>query len=170
MTSNKSFYETPKQFVKFGSVDKQPHDVIKRKFSGLNVKHDQVTSLVTSDSINETVLVNKNKMQRKSSALSNELLLSDDGLEKVYKTFPTVCKFRGKGFETQDLKNLMRSYKEWAWMLNPGSAFPDFLIKCESLGKTDACKVYMNQLRDMERIDFQQRKHIVKTRKNVSFV
>jgi hypothetical protein len=33
------------------------------------------------------------------------------GIERIYETFPTVCRFRGAGHEADDLRRLMRCYK-----------------------------------------------------------
>jgi hypothetical protein len=146
-----------------GYVDheQQGKEVIKRKFNYIDKTYEG-----TSDDVR---LIKTKKLGKKSSALSIDMLLSDEGLVKVYKTFPTSCKFRGKGYENQDLRNLLTSYKEWAWMLNPGSAFPDFLNKCETLGRVESCRTFMNHLRELEKADFKQRIQKVKVVKNVSF-
>jgi hypothetical protein len=169
ITNSHKSSEVLKPHAEFTDTDKQRNEAIKRKFIDLNLNNAKKTTLLSSDSSEEPLLVIKKKIQRKSGALSIDMLLLDEGLTKVYKTFPTICKFRGKGYENQDLKNLIMSYKEWAWMLNPGSAFPDFLLKCESLGKTDACKALMFQLRQAENLDFKNRLCTIKIKKNVSF-
>ena len=33
------------------------------------------------------------------------------GIERIYETFPTICRFRGAGHEADDLRRLMRCYK-----------------------------------------------------------
>jgi hypothetical protein len=102
----------------------------------------------------DEIILKSNKKARKSPYLTSELLLSNDGLQKIYAEFPSTCKFRGKGYENDDLKKMLWLYKEWAFMLNPGSAFPDLLNKCESLGNTNEVKTLMLHMRQKERERF----------------
>jgi hypothetical protein len=139
MTSSQLFDKFPDIFV--------PN----AKFVNETKKRTKITEISKVD--NESILKSKKK-PRKSPYLTSELLLSEDGLQKVYEEFPTRLKFRGRGYETDDLKKMMSAYREWAWMLNPGSAFTDFLLKCESLGNTKEIKSLLEQLRDKEKARF----------------
>jgi hypothetical protein len=134
-----------------------------------NNKAEVVAAAVISKLLsNEVDIVysNKNKTKRKLS-LNAGILLSSDGLKKVYEEFPRSCKFRGKGYENQDLKNMISCYKYWAFMLLPGTAFTDFLLKCEQLGSSNEVKTAMNQYRQMEKEHFRMRVKPLKTKKKV---
>lgn len=93
----------------------------------------------------------KKKKAKTSKPFSEEMLAGRDGLVRIYEEFPHKKLFRGRGFEAQDLKRIIKIYKEWAFQLYPGLAFSDLLGRCEvfgSKGKTRSCAV---GLRDRER-------------------
>lgn len=93
----------------------------------------------------------KKKKVKTSKPFSEEILTGRDGLVRIYEEFPHKNLFRGRGFEAQDLKRIIKIYKEWAFQLYPGLAFSDLLGRCEvfgSKGKTRSCAV---GLRDRER-------------------
>ena len=88
-------------------------------------------------------LVKKKKIKT-SKPFSEEILAGRDGLVRIYEEFPHKNLFRGRGFEAQDLKRVIKIYKEWAFQLYPGLAFSDLLGRCEvfgSKGKTRSCAV-----------------------------
>ena len=93
----------------------------------------------------------KKKKAKTSKPFSEEMLAGRDGLVRIYEEFPHKNLFRGRGFEAQDLKRIIKIYKEWAFQLYPGLAFSDLLGRCEvfgSKGKIRSCAV---GLRDRER-------------------
>ena len=101
----------------------------------------------------------KKKKAKTSKPFSEEMLAGRDGLVRIYEEFPHKNLFRGRGFEAQDLKRIIKIYKEWAFQLYPGLAFSDLLGRCEvfgSKGKTRSCAV---GLRDRERNRYTVRLH-----------
>lgn len=93
----------------------------------------------------------KKKKPRVARPFNEEVLMTPDGLLRVYEEFPKACPFHGRGSEAKDLKRLTTMYQEWAFQLHPGIAFPDFLIKCEQLGAKASSRVHLQSLRDRER-------------------
>lgn len=93
----------------------------------------------------------KKKKPRVTRPLNEEMLMTPDGLLRIYEEFPSACRFHGRGSEAKDLKRLTTMYQEWAFQLHPGVAFPDFLIKCEQLGTKASSRVHLQGLRDRER-------------------
>ena len=93
----------------------------------------------------------KRKKARLAKPFTEDMLTAVDGLQRIYQEFPKACPFRGRGSEAKDLKKLMTSYKEWAFQLHPGIAFPDFLVKCETLGSKSRPRICLQQLREIER-------------------
>ena len=71
---------------------------------------------------------------KKRRTFNEAVLTNRDGLLRIYQDFPTACPFRGRGHEAADAKKLMARYREWAFQLYPGLAFPDMLARCEVLG------------------------------------
>jgi hypothetical protein len=74
------------------------------------------------------------KVPKKRRTFNEAVLTNRDGLLRIYQDFPTACPFRGRGHEAADAKKLMARYREWAFQLYPGLAFPDMLARCEVLG------------------------------------
>jgi TIMELESS-interacting protein len=110
-----------------------------RKASSDNTKEDEI-------------LITKEKNKGSTRIYFNEdLLCSEEGLPKIYETFPKKCKFRGRGYETADLKNMLSCYKEWAFFLHPGIAFQDVLNSCERFGRMKQTKEALDKLRNIER-------------------
>lgn len=101
------------------------------------------------DKPEEEINGRKPRIQRKP--LTEEMLISKDGLMRVYEEFPKNCKFHGRGSEAKDIKRMCTMYKEWAFQLHPGIAFPDFLQKCNELGSKARVRTHLEFLRDTER-------------------
>ena len=93
----------------------------------------------------------KKKKPRVTRPLNEELLMTPDGLLRIYEEFPKNCQFHGRGSEAKDLRLLTTMYQEWAFQLHPGISFPDFLIKCEQLGSKASSRMHLQGLRDRER-------------------
>ena len=89
--------------------------------------------------------------KRFNKPLTEEMLTGEDGLLRLYREFPKICKFHGRGSEAKDIKRLCTMYKEWAFQLHPGLAFPDFLSKCEALGSKPRVRANLDHIRSMER-------------------
>jgi len=93
----------------------------------------------------------KKKARKKPRPFNEDVLTNRDGLVRIYEEFPTSCKFRGRGKETEDLKRLLGMYKEWSFQLYPNLALPDILARCDTLGGKGKVRNHMEQLRDRER-------------------
>lgn len=92
------------------------------------------------------------KRQRFHKPFTEELLISPNGLEKIYFEFPLICKYNPKYISEADyLKKLLINYKEWAFQLHPGLSFPDLISRTEVVGVKARTKTYTNRLRDKER-------------------
>lgn len=130
-----------------GQVDTSGMDKIDRHKKGSKLsKLEQIDD-------DEIILVQSTKQTKgkRKVPFDEALLCSEAGMESIYNSFPMKCKFRGRGHETADLKNLMLNYKEWAFWLHPGLAFSDVLDKCELLGKSKLVRDKMQALRERER-------------------
>jgi len=73
------------------------------------------------------------------------------GISYIYKTFPRCFQARGSGYESHDLNRLICMYKEWAFRLYPGLAFPDLIAKVDQLGGKGVVRNELDRLRDDER-------------------
>jgi len=91
------------------------------------------------------------KKPRIARPFNEEVICSEDGLKRVYQEFPQAIRFRGRGFEAQDLKKLMALYTEWSFQLHPGLAFADITNRCEALGTKPKVRVQLSHLRERER-------------------
>jgi len=91
------------------------------------------------------------KVTKKRRTFNEAVLTNRDGLLRVYQDFPTACPFRGRGHEAADVKRLMSRYREWAFQLYPGLAFPDLLARCETLGTKAHVRAYCENMRERER-------------------
>lgn len=78
--------------------------------------------------------------------LNVERLKSDRGIHTLENYFKDV-KFRGKGHEHDDLKNVMRRLEHWAHRLYPNYTFDDFTAQLEKLGKKKELQTHMYRYR-----------------------
>ncbi|KAK9676513.1 hypothetical protein RND81_11G082200 [Saponaria officinalis] len=74
------------------------------------------------------------KVPRTRPKLTPDLLLSDNGLGYILRYFPRNFKCRGRGYEVNDLGNLLRMYAEWHSQLIPYFPFDQFIHKVEEAG------------------------------------
>jgi hypothetical protein len=114
------------------------------------------TLKLKNDNTNEAVpeeLVKKKKA-RFYKSFSEDILVSEDGLPRIYKEFPKICKFRGRGSEAKDLQKLMTMYTEWAFQLHPSLACSDLLMRTENHGSKARVKSCLTELRELERHRF----------------
>lgn len=72
--------------------------------------------------------------------LNAETLKGPRGIHTLPQVFEKV-KFKGKGFEEQDLNLLMKTYEYWCHRLFPKFSFDDCLAKIEKLGTKKAVQV-----------------------------
>jgi hypothetical protein len=91
------------------------------------------------------------KKARYARPFTEDILTLPDGLQRIYEEFPLTCKFRGRGSEAKDIKKLMSTYREWAFQLYPGLAFPDIVSRCEALGGKAKTRTTLEHLREQER-------------------
>lgn len=111
-----------------------------------------VFDLINDDAEEEKILCTIKKRQiKKRKGFTEDHLCSPEGMQTIYDTFPKLCKFRGRGHESSDLKNMMYQYKLWAFRLHPGVAFPDILADCERFGNKKQTKECLQNLRECER-------------------
>eukprot|EP01134_Creolimax_fragrantissima_P004853 CFRG4853T1 len=67
--------------------------------------------------------------------MNEDLILSENGLPLLYKCVKGI-KFRGKGYEADDLRSIILAYEMWAHKLMPGLHFDDFSSQIEKKGST----------------------------------
>lgn len=99
----------------------------------------------------EEMLKLAKKKPRVARPFNEDVICSEDGLKRVYQEFPQAIRFRGRGFEAQDLKKLMALYTEWSFQLHPGLAFMDMTNRCEALGSKPKVRAQLSHLRERER-------------------
>jgi hypothetical protein len=105
----------------------------------------------------DEILITKKKHKGSKRILFDEnLLCSEEGLIKIYETFPKACKFYGRGYEAVDLRNMLKLYKEWSFFLHPGIAFQDVLNTCERFGHMKQTKETLDKLRNFERARYSE--------------
>lgn len=74
------------------------------------------------------------------------LIVRDRGVHTLEKYFQGM-KYRGKGFEKEDLDIVMKRMEHWAHRLYPKYNFKDFLATTEQLGKKKQVQTHMNRYR-----------------------
>ncbi|KAF1313320.1 Timeless-interacting protein isoform x3, partial [Globisporangium splendens] len=89
-------------------------------------------------------------VKKKRNNLTDSTLVSGEGLEKIYKTFPFQVSGDVAGQEAKALGSLIKMYKQWAYDLYPGLNFEDFVDRTETLGKGHVVQRLMNELRTRE--------------------
>lgn len=97
-------------------------------------------------------LVVKKRKSDETGRLINALT-GDNGLKKLYENGPNI-KFSGRGHEAKDMKNLVNMYKQWAFRMYPGLAFPDLMSKIEDLSANKKVQSEVTELREIERNRF----------------
>lgn len=78
--------------------------------------------------------------------LNVERLKSDRGIHTVEKYF-TDAKFRGKGYEREDLDMVMKRLEHWAHRCYPIYRFDDFIAQVEKLGRKKEMQSHMYRYR-----------------------
>lgn len=73
-------------------------------------------------------------------------LCGERGIAILPKTFENV-KFKGKGYEKEDLNKLMSTLEHWVFRMYPCVSFDESLQLIEKLGNKAPVKVYLKKLR-----------------------
>ncbi|OON21928.1 replication Fork Protection Component Swi3, partial [Opisthorchis viverrini] len=89
----------------------------------------------------------KKTVQHPRPKLDPQILLSDKGLPALLEDFKKV-RFRGKGFEFQDLDRLLFVYEAWANRLLSKSSFPEIIERLEKVGTRREIQVALHRLRN----------------------
>eukprot|EP01083_Nonionella_stella_P235995 829266_1 len=87
------------------------------------------------------------KVRLPAPKFNPEDLLGDRGLSKILEIFPKI-KFRGKGHEASDIRQLMKVYRVWGYSLFKHMTFDELVEKIEKFGGTIMLKEHMANLRD----------------------
>lgn len=103
------------------------------------------------DDDDEAVELLLKKKVKVGKTFSEDMVCGPEGLSRIYEEFPKVFKFRGKGHEASDLNRMMRLYKEWAFQLYSGLAFPDLLRSVHTFSTKGHVRTHMAELREKER-------------------
>ncbi len=75
-----------------------------------------------------------------AAALTPEHLIGDKGLVAILKHFPKL-KWKGRGSEAADMHQLVKSYREWAFELNPRLNFQYIARRLAVLGQHKRLRV-----------------------------
>jgi hypothetical protein len=113
----------------------------------------------TTEQPTEELLRKKPRVARKT--FTEEMLVSRNGIDLIYETFPKTCRLRGRGFEAADLKNLITHYTGWAYQLYPGMAFIDMVHRIQAFGAKASIRGRLSDLREKERNRYLVRYRIV---------
>lgn len=119
----------------------------------MNLDEDREPVLnVSKDATDVEVKLNVgNKPKKRMKPFTEDLLISDDGLLRIYEEFPHVSQLKGMGNEKQDISHIIGLYKEWAFQLHPGLSLPDILSRTEVLGVKPKIRGFVDTLRNIER-------------------
>lgn len=88
------------------------------------------------------------KAPRTRPKVTPELLLSHEGLGYILRYFPRNFKYRGRGHEANDLRNLLRMYAEWHSQFLPYFPFDQFIHKVEEAGSSKRVKTCIAELKE----------------------
>lgn len=117
-------------------------------------KLDSPTDDVKKDGMLDTevpIELQKKKKVRTGRPFTEADIVGSGGIAYIYKTFPRILNVRTPGNESNDLNKLICMYKEWAFRLYPGLAFPDLITKVDQLGSKGVVRSELDRLRDEER-------------------
>mmetsp|Transcript_40008 Transcript_40008/g.49412 ORF Transcript_40008/g.49412 Transcript_40008/m.49412 type:complete len:231 (+) Transcript_40008:581-1273(+) len=113
--------------------------------------HDQTSILnqqksnTNNNSNNKDPNVSVTKRKRKPP-LKPDNLVNSTGLPMIHENFKKI-KFKGKGYEIQDLNLLIQKYQEWCFQFYPMN-FKDLIQKIETFSSKFIVKDYIQNLRD----------------------
>ncbi|XP_075247832.1 uncharacterized protein LOC142340938 [Convolutriloba macropyga] len=136
--------------------DENPDDDLEEIFADeeeLNAAVDMnvgAEELLNAEQTDTAAAVKKKRVIRKRQTLNAKLMIDKDrGLLALNRSCRKI-KFKGKGYEEQDLEALLWSVEHWAHSLCPQMKFADFLEQSERLGKKQEVKNFMRSVRSGE--------------------
>lgn len=88
----------------------------------------------------------KRSVRNLQPRLNVDRLKSDRGIHTI-ENFYKDMKFMGKGYEKDDLNNIMKRMEHWAHRLYPRFGFDDSLAAIEKLGKKKELQTHMTKYR-----------------------
>ncbi|XP_006932513.3 TIMELESS-interacting protein [Felis catus] len=88
----------------------------------------------------------KRTVKRNIPRLDAQRLISERGLPALRRVFDKA-KFKGKGYEAEDLKTLIRHMEHWAHRLFPKLQFEDFIDRVEYLGSKKEVQTCLKRIR-----------------------
>lgn len=88
----------------------------------------------------------KRTVKRNIPRLDAQRLISERGLPALQHVFDKA-KFKGKGYEAEDLKTLIRHMEHWAHRLFPKLQFEDFIDRVEYLGSKKEVQTCLKRIR-----------------------
>lgn len=95
----------------------------------------------------KTVDPKRRTVRKPQLRLNVERLIDRERGVHTLETFFQDIKYRGKGFEKEDLDNVLKRMEHWAHRLYPKYNFKDFLATTEQLGKKKQLQTHMNRYR-----------------------
>uniref|UniRef100_A0A5K4FDW9 TIMELESS-interacting protein n=1 Tax=Schistosoma mansoni TaxID=6183 RepID=A0A5K4FDW9_SCHMA len=126
-------------------------------FEGHNTNNQhEMPSGADDDAVDIDVLEKLRKISKRAAKrvvknprpkLDPQRLLSNKGLPALLEDFKKV-KFRGKGYEFQDLNKLLFVYEAWSHRLVPRMSFPEVIDRLENVGSKREIRVALHRLRN----------------------
>lgn len=115
--------------------------------SGAENENDGNNSDAKDEGTSKTVDPKRRTIRKPQFRLNVERLIDRDrGVHTLEKYYQGI-KYRGKGFETEDLDNVLKRMEHWAHRLYPKFNFKDFLATTEQVGKKKQLQTHMNRYR-----------------------
>lgn len=93
----------------------------------------------------ERTVIKPKRVMNPQPKLNAQLLAGPKGFTSISGYFKNI-KYKGKGYEEEDLNTMMKIYEHWCHRLFPKYPFDDCLAKIEQLGNKKAVQVRKNQL------------------------
>ncbi|XP_074150859.1 TIMELESS-interacting protein isoform X2 [Sminthopsis crassicaudata] len=107
---------------------------------------NELTTETRRDQMGDMPVATKKAVKRNLPKLDAQRLISERGLPALRHVFDKV-KFKGKGYEAEDLKTLIRHMEHWAHRLFPKLQFEDFISKIEQLGNKKEVQTCLKRIR-----------------------
>ncbi|XP_051836774.1 TIMELESS-interacting protein [Antechinus flavipes] len=107
---------------------------------------NEPTTETRRDQMGDMPVATKKAVKRNLPKLDAQRLISERGLPALRHVFDKV-KFKGKGYEAEDLKTLIRHMEHWAHRLFPKLQFEDFISRIEHLGNKKEVQTCLKRIR-----------------------
>ncbi|KAM9069553.1 TIMELESS-interacting protein [Sarcophilus harrisii] len=107
---------------------------------------NEPTTETRRDQMGDMPVATKKAVKRNLPKLDAQRLISERGLPALRHAFDNV-KFKGKGYEAEDLKTLIRHMEHWAHRLFPKLQFEDFISRIEHLGNKKEVQTCLKRIR-----------------------